>query len=76
MKNIDIDWTVEDGYATGDRPQSFSIDPSECEGLTHDEIVSYVTGELECQFNERVSWSCDIEDAVERIEAALDGGSP
>ncbi len=62
---FEIKWEVEDGYVGGDRPQYVTIEASDFEDMSEDEIREEINNLVEEEFNQRITWYVDnIEDAV------------
>lgn len=61
---MEITWYVEDGYCNPG-PQSTVIDDEELEGMTIEEKRKYIEQYIQDDFNDKVSWSCDIDKYLE-----------
>ena len=51
-----IRWQVEDGYVGLNRPHSFTIDDSDLEDMTAEEIEEYVNDSIQDAFEQNISW--------------------
>lgn len=70
MAKRTIKWEVADGYVGGSRPQTYTFDDSGFEGMTVEEIIETLGGEITDDFHSKVSWSApDLDKIAAEIAA-------
>ena len=63
---FEIKWGIDDGYVGGNRPQYYTLEASDFEGMTEEGIEEEIYGIIEDEFSQKVSWYIEnLEDAVE-----------
>lgn len=72
MDEIEITWEASDGYVCGSRPHTFSVDPESYRGLTKDQIEEELSNEVQSDFENHVSWTCDVSEYADEILKALE----
>lgn len=52
-----VRWQIEDGYVGKNRPQEFTIDDTELEDLSPEEIDEYVNDSIQDAFEQKITWA-------------------
>jgi hypothetical protein len=70
MAKFEVRWEVSDGYVGGGRPQTFTIDAEDFDGMTEQQIEDAIYGQANDAMLEIVSPSIrNLEEAVEWVKA-------
>ncbi len=69
---IRITWEASDGYAGGSAPQHFKVDLEDYEkGAELEDIKTQLSDDIQRDFEEKVTWTCDLTRYAQEIYDAL-----
>lgn len=75
-KILEVKWTVNDGYVTGDRPQHTAISREEIRNCTTvEEAMKLIDDSIQESFEQEISWSYDRDDVEQEVKDIIEGNS-